>query len=253
MTGTRSGLSYWLRGYTTMLRFDAASLRVWLPLFLVVQVFVSLGTAIMYGFYYGEIPPETAVFIATGIPALALIPVGFIAVPNIIGEEKTARTFEFTWSLPVPRLAAAAAAFTLFTALAIPGAILALAVTALRYDVSLDVSPLVVPALLLTGLMAASVGAAMAYLIPSPVVTNLITNVLLFFVLLFCPITFPATQYPDWLVALNRGLPFYHMAVVIRDSLSDGLVTNAGASWAVLAGWTAAGWAATAWVVGRRG
>lgn len=252
MTGTRSGLSYWLRGYTAMLRFDAASLRIWLPLFMVVQVLVSTGMAIMYGFYYGTVPPETAVFIATGIPALALIPVGFVAVPNIIGEEKTTKTFEFTWSLPVPRLAAVSAAFTLFTALAIPGTVLALAVTAWRYDVSLDVSPLVVPAVLLTGLMAASVGSGLAYLIPSPVVTNLVTNVLLFFVLLFCPITFPASQYPDWLVDVNRVLPFYHMGVVIRDTLSDGLVTNVAASWAALCAWTVAGWAGTAWVVARR-
>lgn len=253
MTGTRSGVGYWLGGYASMLRLDAASLRLWLPLFLVVQVFVSAGTAIMYGFYFGTVPAETALYIATGIPALALIPVGFVVVPNIIGEEKISGTADFTWSLPVPRLAAVSAAFTLFTALAIPGTVLALVVTAWRYDVALDVSPLVVPAVLLTGLMAASVGSGLAYLIPNPMITNLVTNVLLFFVLLFCPLTFPASQYPDWLVDMNRVLPFYHMGVVIRDSLSDGLVTNAAGSWAVLLAWTIAGWAATARVVGRRG
>lgn len=253
MTGTRSGARYWLAGYVAMLRFDAVSLRVWLPLFLVVQILVSMGMAIMYGFYFGDVPAETALYIATGIPALALIPVGFVAVPNIVGEEKTSGTADFTWSLPVPRLAAVSAALTLFTALAIPGTVLALVVTSWRYDVSLVVSPLVVPAVLLTALMAASVGSGMAYLIPDPMVTNLVTNVLLFFILLFCPITFPASQYPDWLVAVNEVLPFTHMGAVIRDALSDGLVPNVGVSWAVLLAWTIAGWAGTAWVVGRRG
>lgn len=41
------------------------------------------------------------------------------------------------------------------------------------------------------------------------------------------------------------------MAVVIRASLSSGLVTDVGTSYLVLAAWTLMGWLAAAWVVGR--
>ena len=83
-------------------------------------------------------------------------------------------------------------------------------------------------------------------------VINFITNMIVFFVLLFSPIVVPIEQFPGWLAAVHRVLPFHHMAHVIRDSLSDGLVTDVGISYLVLGVWTVAGWSATAWVVGRR-
>lgn len=52
--------------------------------------------------------------------------------------------------------------------------------------------------------------------------------------------------------AINRILPFYHMAQVIRDALTDGLIANVATSHVALAAWTVAGWSATGWVVGRR-
>jgi hypothetical protein len=42
------------------------------------------------------------------------------------------------------------------------------------------------------------------------------------------------------------------MANVIRAGLSQGLVQSLGASWIILAAWTAASWVLAAWVVGRR-
>lgn len=51
---------------------------------------------------------------------------------------------------------------------------------------------------------------------------------------------------------MDRALPFYNMAEVIRAGLTSGLVTDLGFAYLILSGWTAAGWAMTAWVVGRR-
>jgi ABC-2 type transport system permease protein len=82
--------------------------------------------------------------------------------------------------------------------------------------------------------------------------TNLVTNALIFVVLLFTPIVFPASQLPDWLFAVDRALPFYNMAEVIRAGLTTGLVTDLASAYLILAGWTVAGWGMTAWVVGRR-
>jgi ABC-2 type transport system permease protein len=109
-----------------------------------------------------------------------------------------------------------------------------------------------VPAVLLSALMAVSVGFGMALAIRNPSVTNLIANAPIFIVLLFSPIVFPPSNLPGWLFAVDRALPFYNMAQVIRAGLTTGLVTDFARSYLVLLAWTAAGWMMTAWVVARR-
>jgi ABC-2 type transport system permease protein len=246
------GPERWLRSYVMMLRFDARSLGEWLYAAVVIQVLMGAGSAVMYGFYLGDVPDLVALWVASGVPALSLIPIGFVMVPNLVGQQRIAGTYDFIWSLPVPRLAAAASTFTVFTLLAVPGFVVSAAVAAWSYQVDLDVSWLVVPAVLLTALMSTSVGFGMGHAIKNPIVINFIGNMVIFFVLLFSPIIVPISQFPGWLAAIQRILPFHHMAVVIRDGLTDGLVTDVGRSYLVLAAWTIAGWAATAWVVGRR-
>jgi hypothetical protein len=51
---------------------------------------------------------------------------------------------------------------------------------------------------------------------------------------------------------VDRALPFYNMAGVIRAGLTSGLVTDLARAYLILLAWTVAGWAMTAWVVGRR-
>lgn len=242
----------WLRSYLMMMRFDIRGLGQWLVIGVIVQILMGAGAAVMYGFYLGDVPEAVAVFIATGVPALGLIPMGFVMVPNMVGQQRIAGTYDFLWSLPVPRLAAAASTFTVFTSMALPGFVTSLGVAVWYYGIDLQVSWLILPAVLLTALMCASVGFGMAHAIENPVVINFIANMIIFFVLLFSPIIVPIGQFPDWLASVHRALPFYHMAQVIRDGLTSGFVTNLAASYGVLGAWTVAGWAATAWVVGRR-
>jgi ABC-2 type transport system permease protein len=69
----------------------------------------------------------------------------------------------------------------------------------------------------------------------------------------FAPINFPPENLPEWLAGLNLWLPFYPMAEVVRDGLTQGLVTDVVRSYAVLGVYTVASVAVAAWVVGRRG
>lgn len=249
---TRSGTGYWLASLRSMVRFEMGRARQWAALMVLIQTLMGAGMALMYGFFYPLITPQTALYITTGTPALALIPIGFVLVPASVGQEKLAGTFDFTWSLPVPRSAQAVATFLLFTVLSLPGAVLALAVASWRYGVRLDISPLIVPGTMLCALMAISVGFGMALAISNPLLINLITSALIFVVLLFSPIVVPASHFPAWLLAVDGALPFYNMAEVIRAGLSSGLVTDLARSYLILTAWAVAGWVMTAWVVGRR-
>lgn len=47
----------------------------------------------------------------------------------------------------------------------------------------------------------------------------------------------PIAQFPDWLASVHRVLPFHHMAVVIRDALSTGIVTDVATSYVMLGLW----------------
>lgn len=248
----RRGPEHWLSSYLAMLRFDITSQRTWLPMFVLTQVMFGAGMAVIYGFYLGRMSHQAALFIVSGSPAAAVLTAGLIGVSTMVIERKETGSWDFIWSLPAPRSAAVASVFTVFTAMAIPGIVVALALAAWRFGLTLSPSPMAVPAVLLTALMATSVGFGMAQLIPNPLVTGVLVNALIFVVLMYSPVSFPITQFPHWLADVQRVLPIYHAAQVLRASVTTGMVQNVAASYAVLAAWTAAAWAGTAWVVGRR-
>ena len=249
----RKGVGYWLGSYRSMLRFELINLRTWILIALLIQLLMSTGMVFMYGFYFGTMPPGAQTFLVTGIPALALVPIGFVLVPGMIMERKLRDTYDFISSLPVPRLVSAAATFTISSAIAMPGTVLALWIAEVRYDVDISVSAAIVPAILLAALMATSVGFAFGHAIPDPRVASLLTNLIVFLVLLFSPIVVPIGLFPDWWAAVHRILPFWHMAVVVRGGLTDGLLTTSvTTSYLVLGAWTVGSWLLAGWVVGRR-
>jgi ABC-2 type transport system permease protein len=248
----RRGARNWLSGYAAMLRFDLAAQRNWLPMFLLMQIMFGAGMAIIYGFYIGHLTRDAALFLVSSSPALAVLTAGLIGVVMMASERQQAGTWDFIWSLPAPRSAVVAATFTVLTVLSVPGIVVALVLAAWRYGLTLTVSPAVVPALLLSSLMATSVGFAITMLIAKPVVTNAVVNALVFVVLIFSPIQFPIGRLPLWLADVHRVLPVYYLGQVIRASLTTGIVTNTALSYVMLTAWTMAAWAGTAWVVGRR-
>ena len=73
-----------------------------------------------------------------------------------------------------------------------------------------------------------------------------------FVVLGFTPITYPPENLPGWLASIHDVLPFYHMGVIVRDSLTEGLVTGAARSYIIVAAWTVVAAAITGIVMRRR-
>ena len=248
----RRGPGHWARAYRALLAYDFASQRLMLFQTSFFQTLMGAGLAMTYGFFLGHLSGRVADFVVTGAPTLALIPVGLVFLPGLVSQQRVTGSYDFTWSLPVPRSAAVASLLTLFAAMAVPGAVVTLVLSAWRYHVALSPTLAIVPAVLLVAVMCASVGYGMAHLVGSPVVVNLVANTLIFFVILFTPIAFPASQYPAWLVHVQDVLPLYPMAEVVRSGLDPGLAGGVGHAYGVLAAWTVASWAAVAWVVGRR-
>lgn len=242
-----------LRSYWLMVRWEALSLRLAVPIMVVVQFFFGAGTVIGLGFFFDEVPPLQALYFSTGSSVVALLTLGFVMAPQTIAQHKQEGTYEFLWTLPVPRFVTVLSGITVWMTVAIPGMVGALGVALLRYDIDLDVSWHVAPAVLLTVAMATTVGYAFAHGIANPLLVGLVTQVLIFVIIMYSPINFPASRLPDWLDAMHAVLPLEHAANVVRAGLTDGIVEHVGRSYAILSAWVVGAGLVTAWVLGRRG
>ncbi|MFC0002854.1 ABC transporter permease [Micromonospora siamensis] len=241
----------WLRSYGLLVRWSAVRLKFVLPLMLIVQTLLAVGIVVGFAFLVPGIDQQTALYLSTGAPALGLIVVGMVLAPQMVAETKTSGTFEYNRTLPVPRSAILAADLSIWLLTSLPGLVLSLVVAALRFDLTLRVSALVVPAVLLVAVTATAIGYAIAYAAP-PALASLASQVIVFFALMFSPVNFPADRLPEWLQAVHQVLPIQYMAEVIRQTLvvpPDGLSAT---PFLMLAVWCVFGLAVTMKVMTRR-
>jgi ABC-2 type transport system permease protein len=219
---------------------------------MVVQGLFAFGIVAGYPLLFPEIDKGTILFLATGAPAISLLMMGLVAVPQVVAQGKTEGSLEYVRSLPIPRLAFLLADLSVWTAIVLPGVVIAVVIAELRFGLDLSVSPLVAPAFLLVALTASCVGYALATVMP-PMVASVVSQVLIVFVLMFSPLSFPATRLPDWLRAIHSVLPIQSMGEVVRGSLASTAFPLGCGSFLVLGAWCAGSLVATLVALNRRG
>jgi ABC-2 type transport system permease protein len=240
-----------LRSYRLLVTWQARRMKMFLPLGIVVQALFSFGIVAGYPLLFPSMDHTTILYLASGGPAVSLITVGLVAVPQLVSQARTEGTLDYMRTLPIPRVLYLLADMTVWLAVVVPGVAFAVVVASVRFGLDLHVSPLVVPAVLLVVLTATSVGYAMASLLP-PMVAQTASQVLVVFILMFSPLNFPADRLPDWLAAIHRVLPIEAMGDVMRGTLApDAFPLTLGAVF-VLAAWCVATFAATGLVLTRR-
>ncbi|MFF1528474.1 ABC transporter permease [Cellulomonas sp. NPDC058312] len=223
----------------------------YLPLMVVVQVFMAVATVIGYGLLVGDPDPTTALYLATGAPTVTLITIGLVITPQLLSQSRTEGSLDWMRTLPVPRTAFLVSDLLVWTLLALPGMLLGVLAGVLRYDVDLSVAPWLVPGSLLVSLTAAAVGYAMASLL-APALASLVTQALVFVVLLFSPVSYPAERMPDWLQAVHGWLPIEPMAELVRAGLVQDTFSLPLRSLVVLVVWCVASVAGATWALRRR-
>lgn len=241
-----------MRSYLLLMRWTLLRLRSVLPMLLFLQTLIGVGVVVGFSFLVPQADAVTALYLSTGALTIGLITVGMVAAPQLVVQQKLNGGFDHQRTLPVARLALLAADATIWMALALPGLVAALVVAALRFDLSLTVSPLVVPGVLLVSLCSVSIGYGIAYG-TKPEVSGVLSQLILFVALMFAPINFPAERLPGWLAAVHEFLPFTYMAQAVRETVN---LPQAGVSpvpFTVLALWGAAGLLVTYRVMTRRG
>jgi ABC-2 type transport system permease protein len=225
-----------LHSYLLLVRWQALRLKSFLPLAIVIQALFAFGIVVGYPLLFPEIDQMTVLFLATGAPAITLITMGLVALPQVVAQSKTEGSLEYMRSLPVPRLAYLAADLTVWLAIVLPGVAFAILVGVWAFGLSLQVSLAIIPATALVALTAAAVGYAMASVLP-PMIAALLTQMLVIGVLVFSPINFPASRLPDWLQTIHSVLPVQAMGEVIRGSLASNVFPLTLEPFALLAGW----------------
>lgn len=235
-----------------MLKWQALSQKPLLPLNMAVQIMIAIGFVIGLSFFYPQIDPNTAKYLTTGAPTIILLMIGLVLLPQIIGMARTEGTFDYIWSLPVPRMVYIAADATIWIVVALPGVIVALAMGAVYFDFNLSVSPLVIPALLLISMSGVSLGYTLAHGAPKPEMAHVATQILVFVIMIFSPVLYPVEQLPDWLAKVHSVLPIQYMANLSRGTLTD-LEVDLGLAFIVVGTWCAVGLMATNYFIRRRG
>jgi ABC-2 type transport system permease protein len=240
-----------LRSYGLMLKWQALSNQVVLPVNLIVQIMIAIGFIIGIGFFYPEITPDTAKYLTTGAPTITLLTVGLVLVPQVVALARTAGTFDYMWSLPVPRLVYVAADATIWILVSLPGVIVSLILGSIYFGFGLQVNPLVVPAVALIALTGTFIGYSIAHAAPKPEIAQLATQIIIFGIMLFSPIMYPMSQLPSWMAAIHKVLPIKYMADLLRGTLTD-LPVDLGLAFAVVSIWCLFGLVVTSLLVRRR-
>jgi ABC-2 type transport system permease protein len=235
-----------------MLRWEVVGSRLLYPLLLIAQILVGAGFVIGFGLLAPDLDSSSAQYLATGGIVISLVLVGLVVTPQLVAQQKMQGSYDYVWSMPVPRSAALLASATLAALVAVPGVVVASVVARWRYGVSFTVDPTVVPAFVLTLACGSFLGSAVGHAVQKPQVTLLFTQLGIFFIVGFSPISFPAERLPGWLATIHEYLPLYPMALAVRSSLTDGLVEMSARSWLVLSLWTGLAAMITALVLVRR-
>lgn len=242
----------WPRAYWRMVAWDLADFRLYLPVLSAVLVLQGAGFALGVGLLFSQMPDAAAVFLVTGAPVMNLITAGLIFEPQLVAEQRTRGSYEFLQALPVPRSAAALAWYTVALGTALPAVALTLVAGVARYHLNLAVTPMVVPAMLLTCLTGVLLGLAIAHGVTVPMAAMLASTTLIFVMTGFSPVAFPAAQLPGWLAAVNQWLPFGSMATIVRAGLVHGVATGVPRAYLVVAAWAVGAALVVAWAQGRR-
>jgi ABC-2 type transport system permease protein len=242
----------WMRAYWRMVAWDIADLRLHLPVLSCVLILQGAGFVYGMGLLFARMPQSAAMFVATGAPVMNLITAGLIFEPQLVAQRRIQGSYEFLQVLPVPRSATALAWYTVALATALPAMVLTLLAGLARYHLHLAITPMVIPAVLLTCLTGVLMGLAVAHGVAQPMAANLISVTLIFVMTGFSPVNFPAGQLPGWLAGVNQWLPFGSMATITRAALVPGFAGGVPRAYAVVAAWAAASALVVAWAQGRR-
>jgi ABC-2 type transport system permease protein len=239
--------------FIELVKLTLLSYRQGMAFVIMVQVVLTIGLVLGYGYLIPNISKGAALYVTTGAATNAITTVSLVVLPQILAEAKHQGRMEYMLTLPISREAYLLSQVAASVILAAPGTVLAVAFGAWHYDLALDVN-LLLPVVICLGIASlAGVGVAVATLSNHLQVTNAITQLTIFYVVFFAPILLPKEQLPSLLEHVSTYMPTTYAADAMRASLTDLPGTNLGKDLAVLAAFATGSLALASTTIRRRG
>ena len=244
-------MTHAIRSYGLLFKWECLRMRSSLALIVVIQVLLAIGVVYGLSFLLPNISQSSALYLATGAPTLSMLILGITVVPQEVARSRDTGRDEYLRALPLPALSMLAASLSFWLLANLPGTALSLWVAKIRFDIDLNIDPVVLAVIVLVALTAGTVGYALAQSI-SPQATQQITSFISIGILLFSPINFPLDRLPSALQTIHEILPISYMADLVRWSLTGRAVHDPTSSFIVVGAWCAAGLSISYRVATRR-
>lgn len=236
-----------------LVKISLLSYRQGIIFLIMIQVVMTVGLVLGYGYLIPDISDTAALYVTTGAATNAIVMVALVMLPQVLSEAKHQGRMDFMLTLPISREMYLLSQILTAVILASPGTFLAVVFGAWHYDLALELSPFL-PLVIVLGISSlAGVGVAIVALSSHMQVTNAVTQLVIFYVIFFSPILLSAEQLPDVLQAVSKAMPVTYVADAMRASLTDMPGTHLGRDLAVLSGFALASLTLSAVTIRRRG
>ena len=236
-----------------LVKISLLSYRQGIAFVVMIQVVMTVGLVLGYGYLIPDISERAALYVTTGAATNAIVTIALVVLPQVLSEAKHQGRLDFMLTLPISREMYLLSQVMTAVILAAPGTVLAVAFGAWHYDLTLAISPLL-PVVILLGIASlAGVGVAIVSVSSHMQVTNAITQLVIFYVIFFAPILLPADQLPEVLQTVSKVMPVTYAADAMRSALTDMEGTHIGRDLAVLSGFALASLTLSAVSIRRRG
>ena len=217
------------------------------------QVVMSVGFIVGFGYFIPNISDRQALFLTTGTATNTAVTVALLGLPNTLSQGKAEGRLDYFLTLPISREIYLLAEVSYVALAALPGVVFTVALGFWYYDLPFVFQPAVLAALPLAITSLAGAGIALGLFLPYPVLTNALTNLIFFYVLLFAPILIPREQLPALLQHTATLLPTTYAADAVRASLTHLQGTHLARSLLVMAGFSVVSLGAASLSIRRRG
>ena len=242
-----------LRQYTNLVSITLKMNRQEVMFLAVLQLAMSLGFIVGFGYFIPDVSDRQALFLTTGTATNTAVTVALVGLPNTLSQSRAQGRLDYFLTLPISRELYLLGEVSYVALAALPGVVFTIVLGLWYYDLPVVIHPAVLAALPLAITSLAGAGIVLGVYSPHPVLTNAVTNLTMFYVLLFAPILIPTDQLPGVLQQTAKLLPTTYAADAVRASLTHLEGTHMARSLLALAGFSTVSLAAASFSIRRRG
>lgn len=207
-----------LNRYIGLIQWSLIRHKFYIPMFLLVQVILSLCVIYGFSFITNATDDLSQSFLATGAITINMIAVACVLAPQIVNEAKQSGVLNYQKTLPIPKVTILLTDVLVWGILSLAGTLFSVFLGTVNFGLQLIFSWQALGSFLLITMSLILLGFAIAYIF-SPNVMAMMTQLIMLGGMLFSPIIYSEDRLPYWVSHIYNFLPFVPVSRIIRSSL----------------------------------